>query len=176
MADNKGLISIGRITGTHGYKGIVKVEPLTDFPERFNDLKKVKLLKNNDLLELSIDYCREYKGWFLFKFIGIDSKEEAQQYRHARLVVYEDETYPLPEGVYYHYQLKGLAVHVVDKGYLGVLKDILETGANDVYVVDSPDYGEVLLPAIKEVVQKVDLEYGKMWIKLLPGLVDGYGD
>jgi 16S rRNA processing protein RimM len=167
VADNKGLISIGRITGTHGYKGIVKVEPLTDFPERFNDLKKVKLLKNNDLLELSIDYCREYKGWFLFKFIGIDSKEEAQQYRHARLVVYEDETYPLPEGVYYHYQLKGLAVHVVDKGYLGVLKDILETGANDVYVVILPTMAKCFF-RYKRGCPKGGLEYGKMWVKCFP--------
>jgi len=102
----------------------------------------------------------------------VESKEDAQNYRGAMLMVEEKDVYPLPEGVYYHFQLRGLDVYDSRHGYLGKLTDILETGANDVYLVKSPKYGEVLIPAIGEVINSIDLDQGEMKVTLLPGLLD----
>lgn len=170
--DTGELVSIGRIVGSHGYKGTVKVEPLTDFLQRFKDLKKVKLYKAKKIEEMTVESCSPYKGLLLMKLQEISNKEEAQSYHNALLCVDEDEVYPLPKGYYYHFQLVGLAVHDTKKGYLGTITGILETGANDVYVVDSPTYGEILIPAIKEVILRVDLEAREMQVKLLDGLLD----
>lgn len=170
--DSKELISIGRIVGTHGYKGTVKVESLTDFPERFKDLKSIKLRHARKTVEMNVESCGQHKGLIMMKIQGIESKEEAQLYRNALLCVNEEEIYSLPEGCYYHFQLVGLAVYDMEKGYLGILKEVLETGANDVYVVESETYGEILIPAIKEVILEVDLTAEKMQVKLLDGLLD----
>lgn len=170
--DNEELIIIGRIVGTHGYKGTVKVESQTDFPQRFNDLKTIKLLHAKKTVEMVVEACGQHKGLILMKLQGIESKEEAQLYRNALLCINEEEIYPLPEGYYYHFQLVGLAVYDMEKGYLGTLKEVLETGANDVYVVDSEAFGEILIPALKQVILEVDLTAKKMQIKLLDGLMD----
>lgn len=170
--DASELVSIGRIVGTHGYKGTVKVEPLTDFPQRFKDLKQVKLSRGGKTTERIIESCSPYKGMMLMKIQGIDSLEEAQAYRNALLGIEEKEIYPLPPGYYYHFQLEGLAVYDREKGYLGLLKEVLETGANDVYLVDSEAYGEILIPAIKEVILEIDLPSKRMSVKLLEGLLD----
>jgi 16S rRNA processing protein RimM len=105
------------------------------------------------------------------KFQGVDTLEEAASYRNQFISVAADEIYPLPVGSYYHFELIGLRVEDLDRGYLGDIIDILETGANDVYVVKSEDFGEILLPAIKQVILKVDLEHKRMQVRLLPGLV-----
>lgn len=172
MVDSKELIKIGRITGTHGYKGTVKVEVLTDFPQRFKKLKTVKISQRNMVAEMAIETCSSHQGRLLMKFKGIDSSEEADKYRNAFLNVSVDELYPLPKGSYYHFQLIGLKVYDSEVGYLGELTDILETGANDVYVIKSEVYGEILIPAIKEVIGEVDLNSSSMQVKLLPGLLE----
>lgn len=170
--DANELISIGRIVGTHGYKGSVKVASLTDFPQRFKELKKVIVSHGKKQIEMDVESSGQYKGMILMKIKGIESKEEAQLYHNALLCIPEEEIYPLPEGYYYHFQLVGLAVYDMEKGYLGVLKEVLETGANDVYVVKSEQYGEILIPALKQVVLEVDLNEKKMQVKLLDGLLD----
>ena len=165
------FISIGKIVDTHGYKGLVKVIPLTDFPERFNLLEKIVLNMNNRCTDLGIDSVKKYKNCYLFKFRGIDSKEEAEDYKNALLQVDDSEVYPLPDGYYYHFQLQGLDVYDLKRGLLGKLKEIIETGANDVYLIKSPKYGEILIPAIKEVITEINLQEKKMFIRLLPGLM-----
>lgn len=170
--DTGELISIGRIVGTHGYKGTVKVESLTDFPQRFKDLETIILCQGKKTAEMTVESSGPYKGLILMKIKGIESKEEAQLYRNALLCVKEEEIYPLPEGYYYHFQLAGLAVYDTEKGYLGILKEVLETGANDVYVVHSETYGEILIPALKQVILEIDLNSQKMQVRLLEGLVD----
>ncbi len=169
------LITIGKIVGYFGYKGEVKVTPLTDFPERFNQLKQVKINKKGQVSTINVEKVKVHNDVILVKFSGIDSKEQAQEYRGSLLQIEENEIYPLPEGYYYHFQLKGLQVVDDKKGLLGELTDILETGANDVYAVKSPYYGEILIPAIKEVIKKVDLENKIMQVDLLPGIIDDEG-
>ncbi|PKM76641.1 MAG: 16S rRNA processing protein RimM [Firmicutes bacterium HGW-Firmicutes-15] len=170
--ESQELIKIGKINGTHGYKGAVKVELLTDFPQRFKNLQKVKISQKNTVVELTIESCNSHQGKLLIKFKGIDSIEEAVKYRNAYLNVSADEIYPLPEGSFYHFQLIGMKVYDLEIGYLGQLIDIIETGANDVYVIKSDVYEEILIPAIKEVIREVDLASMSMHVKLLPGLLE----
>lgn len=167
------LISIGKIAGTYGYEGLLKVIPLTDFPERFLKLTTVKIQKGDQIREVAIESVKSYKGsGYLFKFQGIDSSETGREYQNALLRIDESELYPLPAGYYYHFQLEGMAVYDEEKGFLGKLKEILETGANDVYVVASEKYGDILIPAIKEVIAEINLDAKEMKVKLLPGLID----
>ncbi len=166
------LICIGKIVGTYGYKGLVRVVSLTDFPERFKRLQRVKISKHDKVLELAVDSVKPYKNYYLFKFKGIESKEAAADYNNAFLQVDDSQLYPLPEGYFYHFQLKGLDVYDTENGSLGKLKEIIETGANDVYVISSVKFGTILIPAIKDVIIDVDLPKNKMWVKLLPGLLN----
>lgn len=170
--ENEGLVSIGVISASFGVRGEVKVFPLTDYPERFQSLKEILLVGEKAREKLTVETGKPYGRFYLFKFRELNRREEAERYRGWHLMVPEAEVYPLPEGTYYYFQLKGLSVYDSDRGFLGILRDILETGANDVYVVESKQYGEILIPAIKQVVLKVDLEQGKMQVKLLPGLLD----
>ncbi|MGE5389435.1 MAG: ribosome maturation factor RimM [Deltaproteobacteria bacterium] len=166
------LISIGSIAGTFSHDGTLKVYPLTDFPERFKKMKKVRLEYGGKLEEIPVESARPHKGLYLLKLKGIDSMEKAGEYKHARIVIGQDELMPLPEGEYYHFQLEGLRVIDNERGLLGILTEVLATGANDVYVVQSPRFGEVLIPAIKDVILGVDLEKGEIKVCLLPGLIE----
>lgn len=166
------LYNIGKIAGTHGWKGYVKIIPLTDFPERFTENLTVFLSRKHDIQERTIDSVIFNNKQILLKFKGIDTKEEAQLYNHALIQVEEKDLFPLPEGFYYHFQLIGLEVHDEEKAYLGKMEDIIETGANDVYVVNSSEYGEILIPAIPDVILDIDLNEKVIRVKLLPGLID----
>lgn len=168
------LVSIGRIVGTHGFRGTLKIMPLTDFPQRFKDLHEINLSQGTKVTRHKVLTCSPYKEMLLMKLEGIDDLETARLYRNALLGVEEQDVFALPPGYYYHFQLVGLAVFDVVKGYLGILREVLETGANDVYVIDSETYGEILIPAIKEVILEIDLIAQKMTVKLLEGLLD-YG-
>ncbi|MDD2585852.1 MAG: ribosome maturation factor RimM [Syntrophomonadaceae bacterium] len=169
---NKEHVTIGKIRGTHGIRGLVKVSPLTEFPQRFKNMHYVMLNRNGDIGSFDIESVQPYKDVYLMKFKGIDSSETAAEYRNALLQIDESDVYPLPEGYYYHFQLEGLSVYDTEKGLLGTIKMIIETGANDVYVIASDKYGEILIPAIKEVILAVDLEQQMMQVKLLPGLIE----
>ncbi|HCF48719.1 MAG TPA: 16S rRNA processing protein RimM [Syntrophomonas sp.] len=170
MDDNR--VSIGKVVGVYGIHGWVRVFPLTDFPERFKTLQRVGLRGPGMEQILEVEASRPYQHGYLLKFKGIDSPEAARVLHQALLQIDEKEIYPLPEGVYYHFQLQGLAVYDERLGHLGEISEILETGANDVYVVDSPRFGEILIPAIKEIILNVDVEAGHMQVALLPGLID----
>lgn len=165
------LIKVGKIVGTHGYKGSVKVQPLTDFPERFQPGNKFIVVRGEHIKELVLVSCSSHKGPLLMKFQDIDDMETAERYRNLFLSVTSDQLYPLPDGSYYHFQLIGMRVEDIDKGYLGVLSEVLETGANDVYVVKSDTYGEILIPAIKQVVLSVNVNHQLMQVRLLEGLL-----
>ncbi|SHH15164.1 16S rRNA processing protein RimM [Thermosyntropha lipolytica DSM 11003] len=166
------MVAIGKIVGTFGFKGTVKIALLTDFPERFKGLKKVRLYGERINRDFEIEEAKAYNNMYLIKFKGIESKEEAIRYKNVLLMIHESEVYPLPEGYYYHFQLKGLKVYDEERGFLGELTEILETGANDVYIVNSEEYGEILLPAIKSVIKEIKLEENIMKVKLLPGIID----
>lgn len=166
------MVSIGRLAGTFGVRGSLKMVALTDFPERFHSMQRVILNQGGRLQTLTIESVQPHQQQFLIKFKGVDNKEEARLLVNALLQVEEKDVHPLPEGVYYHFQLIGLQVFDRERGLLGEISDILETGANDVYVVQSPRYGEVLLPSTEEVVLDIDLDKGRVDVDLLPGLIE----
>lgn len=165
------LISIGKLVGTFGVQGAVKVVPMTDFPQRFKKMKKVLLNFRGRLTEEQIEWTREHGTLIVMKFARFNSPEEAMKMKNALLQVKGSDLYPLPEGEHYIFQLVGLEVFDEEKGYLGKVAEVLQTGANDVYVVQGGPYGEVLIPALKHVVPDIDIEAGRMQVKLLPGLL-----
>src|SRR5690554_4604612 len=116
-------------------------------------------------------YTTLFRSLVLVKLEGLDDRDSAQALRGALLQVARDAVHPLPPGEYYVFEIVGLAVYDETGRHLGVVADVLETRANDVYVVDRADgQGELLLPAIRDVILRIDLEQGRMDVRLLPGL------
>ena len=166
------LLQVGAITQTHGVRGEVKVFPTTDDPKRFKKLKKVLLDTGAELLELEIESVKFFKQFVILKFKGFDSINDIEKYKKKNLYVTRENAVKLAKDEYFIADLIGLEVYEEDGSLLGELKDVLTTGANDVYVVDGAKYGEVLIPAIKECILKVEMDEKRMEVHLLPGLVD----
>ena len=158
------FIAVGFLRRAHGIHGEMIMDVLTDFPER---LKPRRVLYAGDEHEpVRIQSVRWHNKVMLVKILGYDSPEAAAKYRNTTLFVRMDELPELPEGEYYHHQLIGLRVVLESGETAGVLEEILTTGANDVYTVRKPDGSEILLPAIEDVVLKVDLDRGEMVVRL----------
>ncbi|MFH1086837.1 MAG: ribosome maturation factor RimM [Chloroflexota bacterium] len=160
-------LAVGRIVGPHGLRGQMRVSIATDDPARFHALATVYL--GEEHLPVAVRSVRLTGRLALVQLEGIETREAAEDWRGAWMYVHIDDALPLAEGAYYHHQIVGLTV-VTDAGEeLGQIVDILVTGANDVYVVRGPA-GEILLPAIKQVIMGVSLEPGTMQVHLLDGL------
>ncbi len=165
------LLQVGVITQTHGVRGEVKVFPTTDDPERFLDLKKVLLDTGKDTMSLEIQNVKFFKQFVILKFKGIDNINDIERYKRCPLLIAREDAVELEEDEFFIADMIGMAVETEDGKAFGTLKDVMETGANDVYVIESEEHGEVLLPAIKECVLDVNIEEQKMIIHLMDGLV-----
>ncbi|OCL27053.1 16S rRNA processing protein RimM [Orenia metallireducens] len=163
------LITIGEIIRHQGNKGEVRVKPLTDFPERFELLDSVYLVKNRIKKEVYIEDVWYHKQFIILKFEGFDGISEAIDHKGYLVQIAEEEKMELEEDNYYVDEIIGVEVYTEAGEYLGIIQEVLETGANDVYIVNN-DGEELLLPAIKDVILNVDLNAQKMEVKLLPGL------
>ena len=164
------LLQIGVITTTHGVRGEVKVFPTTDDPMRFKKLKQVILDTGKEQIELEVAGVRFFKNLVILKFKGIDNINDVEQYRQKSLYVTRENAVPLGENEYFIADLIGLKV-VSDEGEeLGNLSDVLQTGANDVYVVSKENTPDLLIPAIRDCIRQVDIESGTMQVHLLAGL------
>ncbi|MBS5315811.1 MAG: 16S rRNA processing protein RimM [Clostridiales bacterium] len=164
------MFTIGKIVNTHGVKGEVRVLPSTDDVKRFGKLKEVKV-ENRTMTTYEIETVRYHKNFVLLKFKGIDTMNAAELLKNSLLKIDRKDALPLKKDEYYQCDLYGLRV-VTDTGRdLGKLTDILMTGSNDVYVVRNEEK-EILIPAIKQCILKVDLEAGEMLVHLLEGLED----
>jgi len=161
------LIRIGIIIKPHGLKGELKVQPLTSNIKRFELLESVNLAGGDYAIE-RIKYQNKY---VILKFRGIDNIETAEKFRNVYLEIPLCQSYNLQEGEYFYYQLEGLKVYTTDNEYLGEISEILELPANDVYVVQRENHRELLIPAIDDVVKKIDINSGVMIIELLEGLI-----
>lgn len=160
---------VGFLRRSHGVKGDLLMDVHTDFPERLKTGKTVFV--GDDYQPMVIASLRMVAAGMLVRFRGIKSPEEAGQFRNTWVYVLTANRPALPEGEYYHHQLIGLNV-ITDEGKdLGVLVNVLETGANDVYVVRAADGSEVLLPAIPPVVLEIRLADRQMRVHLLDGLI-----
>lgn len=165
-------IEIGTVFRKHGIRGEVKVYPLTDSPERFLDLQDVVLEdRAGKRHTVRIDRVRFQQDRLILHFEGKDTPEDVEPFMQSRLLIPRSEAVQLPEGRYYYSDIIGLSVYTESEEYLGVVEDILATGSNDVYVVRG-DAGEVLVPVIREVIRKVDLENQRLIIHEMEGLLE----
>ena len=165
------LLKVGVITTTHGVRGEVKVFPTTDDAERFLELEYVLLDTGRELRRLDIKNVRFFKNLVILKFDGIDNINDIEKYKGKDLWIPREEAQELGEDEYYIADLQGLNVVLEDGTEFRTLRDVMETGANDVYIIDSNEHGEVLLPAIKECILDVDLEKNTMTVHLMKGLL-----
>lgn len=164
------LLQVGVITTTHGIRGEVKVYPTTDNAHRFDYLESVLLDTGKELCELEIQRVKYFKQFVILKFRDVDNINDIEPYKGKSLYVTRDFAVPLEENEYYIADLIDMDVFLEDGSLFGTLKDVMETGANDVYVIHTTDKKEVLVPAIKDCVKEVDVEQNKMIIHLLKGL------
>ncbi len=163
-------MAVGRISKPHGVNGEVRVELLTDVPERFEWLDTIYLGETSPR-PVGIESVRYHQGIVLLKLAGYPTRTEAESLRGELLQVPESEAVPLAEGEYYLYQLVGLQVFTEEGAPVGRLSEVLETGANKVFVVDGP-HRQHLIPDIPDVVRDIDIEAGRLVIYPMPGLID----
>lgn len=166
------LLQVGAITQTHGVRGEVKVFPTTDDPARFKRLKNVILDTGKEQISLEIESVKFFKQYVILKFKGFDNINDIERYKGKNLYVTRENAVRLRKNEYFIADLEGLAVYLEDGTAFGTLKEVIQTGANDVYNISMRQGGEVLIPAIRECVLSVDIENGKMTIHLLDGLLD----
>ena len=166
------LLRVGVISSTHGVKGEVKVYPTTDDSGRFKDLKKVLLDTGREQMELEIQGVKFFKNMVILKFKGYDSINDIEKYKGKDLLITRDQAVELGPDENFIVDLIGLSVITEDGEEFGALTDVIKTGANDVYEVKTKEGKEVLLPAIKDCVLKVDLENGTVTVRIMDGLLD----
>ena len=165
------LLQVGVITQPHGVRGEVKVFPTTDDVTRFRQLKKVYLDTGREMLPLEIQNVKFFKQFAILKFKGIDNINDIEKYRGKSLMIDREDAVDLEEDEYFIADMIGMKVCTEDGSEFGTLKDVMETGANDVYIIDSLEHGEVLIPAIRECILDVDMDEERMTIHLMEGLV-----
>ncbi len=166
------LLRVGVIANTHGIRGEVKVFPTTDEKERFKDLKKVILDMGKEQKVLEIQSVRFFKNLVILKFKEIDNINDIEMYKGKDLLVTREDAVPLEEGEYFIADLLDLDVYSDEDEKIGVLYDVMQTGANDVYVVKTEEGKEILLPAIDECILDIDLEESRMTVHIMEGLLD----
>jgi len=164
-------MAIGKIIGPHGIRGEVKVTVMTDYPERFRPGARVYLGTLEEAAPAEIVAVRPHKNMLLVLLADVSDRNAAELLRDRFLLIPEAEAMPLGDHENYAHDLIDLAVETVEGEALGRLTEILFTAANDVYVVGGPA-GELLLPALREVVLEVDLAAGEMVVALPEGLRD----
>ena len=160
------FITIGQVLSPWGIKGKLKVEVVTDFPKRFTPSSKIYINRQ----PMTIDSADWHKGKAIIKLNTIDSIEAAQRLRGQPLEIHHSQFKPLPEGQYYHFQLIGLEVLTTQGELLGNITEILTAPSNDNYVVSGAK-GEILIPAIEDIIKSIDLKKGYLLIEPIEGLL-----
>jgi 16S rRNA processing protein RimM len=165
-------LQVGAIASTHGIRGEVKVFPTTDDPARFRSLKQVILEGRREKLTLEIEGVKFFKQFVILKFKGYDDINQVEGYKGCTLWVHRKDAVKLGKDENFIADLIGLTVTTDEGTVLGTLSDVLQTGANDVYVVETPEKKELLLPAIKQCILEVNPEEGRILVHLMEGLLD----
>lgn len=161
---------IGKIVNTQGIKGDMRVIPTTDDITRFELLSTVLIDRKGVITEYEVQNVRYHKQFVLLKLKGIDDMTTAETFKNSIVKINEEDAIPCEENEYYIRDLYDMQVVTTDGEKLGVINDIIFTGANDVYVIKNNDGKELLVPAIKDCIVNVDVENKTMTVKLLEGL------
>ena len=162
-------LAVGRIIRPRGIRGELKVEILTEDPARFKQLEMVYV--GPLFLPYRVERARLHQGTVLLKLVGCDDRNAAEALRDLLVQVAMEDALPLEEGEYWVHQILGLEVWTTKGDLLGVVREVLETGANDVYLVRDRSGSQVLIPALKSVVLEINLDAGRMLVELPEGLV-----
>ncbi|MBO9360571.1 MAG: 16S rRNA processing protein RimM [Thermoflexus sp.] len=163
------FLAVARIARPWGVRGEMKLEILTDFPEQLKRLQRVYI--GEEAIPYEGVHFRYHKGMILMQLPGCETREAAEALRGRLVLIERAEALPLPPGEFYEHEILDMEVYTTEGVYLGRVKEILYTGANDVYVVLGPS-GEVLIPAIRDVVRQIDVEANRMVVWPMPGLLD----
>lgn len=165
-------INVGLILGPFGIKGELKVMPLVDDANKLSELKEVLIGKENEESQMyEITRIRVHKTVVIMKIKGVGSREDSVNFKNAYLRIPRDQLKELGEDQFYFMDLQGIEVFTIDGVKLGILADIIETPANDIYLIEGEDR-KYLIPAVKDIIKKVDIENKKMEIEPIEGLLD----
>ena len=162
---------IGQIVNTSGLKGVMKIKPFTDDITKFEKFETIYIEIKKQLKQFKIEQVRYVKNMVLLKIEGIDTIEDAQEYRNLYIKIPRDKNEKLEENTYYVVDILGCKVQTESKQLLGEIIDIFQTGSNDVYVVKNELGKQILLPAIKEVIKQIDINNKIVTVNLLEGLI-----
>jgi 16S rRNA processing protein RimM len=165
-APEEETVAVGRVLAPSGVKGEIKIEPLTDVAQLFSPGRRLWLKGE----PFQVEGVTRRKGQLHLKLSGVDSREAAEALRGETVSLPRELLEPLPEGSYYRFQIVGMQVYDVERGHLGEIRQVITTGGNDVYVVEG-ERGEVLLPAIEDVIREVDVAGGRMTVELMEGML-----
>ncbi len=163
---------VGVIANTHGIRGEVKVYPTTDDVVRFKELKKVILDTGKEKIDLEIQSVKFFKNMAILKFKGIDNINDIEKYKGKDLLINREDAVELEEDEFYLADVLDAKVVTEDGEEFGVITDVLETGANDVFVVETKEGKEILFPVTKECILDIDTERKIVTVHILPGLLD----
>lgn len=165
------LIRIGRITAPHGVRGEVRVQPLTDFPERFETLHRALL--GSEARPVGVRFRGVVRGMVILALEGVTDRNQAETLRGQFLLVPRSEVYPLPSGQYYVFDLIGLEVVDPQGKRLGTLVDVDRSATvHDLFVVETPSGKRHMVPAVHQFVRSVNLAEGQVVIQPIPGLLE----
>ena len=166
------MFRIGVITSTHGLKGEVKVFPTTDDVNRFKKLKKCIIKTKNGDMNVEKKSCKFFKNMVILAFKEFEDINEVEKLRDCEIYVTRENAVPLDEDEFYIADVIGSDVFLEDGSKFGILKDVMQTGANDVFVVNTEDDKEILFPVIKDFVPEIDAANKKIVVKLMKGMLD----
>lgn len=166
------LLRIGVITSTHGLRGEVKVFPTTDDAKRFEDCDEVILDTKKEKMTIHVEKVRYFKNMVIVKFREFNDINEVETFRKCDILVTRENAVPLEEGEFFICDIIGAEVLEEDGTSIGTVKDVMETGANNVFVITTPEGKEVLFPSIPECIKKVDVENKQVVAHIMPGLMD----
>jgi 16S rRNA processing protein RimM len=165
----EGYIQVGKIINTHGIKGELKILPLTDEITRFEELPYVIIENENE--ELEIESVKYKKNFVILKLKAFNNINEVIEFKNRYLLIHEKDSKELPENTYFIFELIGLEVFTTTGENIGKVIDVLQPGANDVYVVKN-NGKEYLIPAIKDIIKEINIEDKKMIIDPIEGLIE----
>jgi len=165
---------LGEVLRPHGIRGELRVRILTAHPDHLSELETVYLGRDpmkSTATVYRVEHIRMHQAYALLKLKGIDDRDQADRLRTLYVMAALEDAVPLEDDEFYLYQLIGMAVETVDGEKLGTVAEVLETGANEVYIIDSPKYGELLVPVLDDVVLKIDTDASLIIVKLPDGLL-----
>lgn len=166
------MLRIGVITTTHGIRGEVKVFPTTDDVQRFKKCDEVILVTKKENLTLHVEGVKFLKNIVILKFKEFNNINEVEGFRQCDLMVTRENALPLPEGGYYLCDVIGAKVVEEDGTSVGEITDVIETGANNVFVIETESGKEILFPVIPECIKKVDTEEKLVTAHVMKGLME----